>query len=1106
MSNPLIGTRSVFSKTVSVLTSVATLLTLSGTAYLAPLAANAAVPSDYGLTEGNTISASGTNDPDVYIVNALGYKRLFLNPVIFSFYGHLGGFANVKSVSAAARDAFPTSGLFRNCETNDQAVWAVEVNGEDTAVLHHVAMSGSQAVAEDANFFKKVFCINNNEFAWYTKSSVDYTSLSQVPVYSRVPGSTPTPTTSLSVSLASDNPAGNTLVAGQALADLAHFNVSGSGMVTSVTLQRLGISGDTTLENVYLFVNGVRVSDAGSVSAGKVTFTNGTGLFMAPAVVSVRSDILTGTSGQTVGIGMTMINGMGVSATGNLFTIASTPSDLATLSFSAPTGPGSIDPQADVNVWQSIFTVGNKDIWLKRLALREIGSINYGDVRNFRLFVDGTQISTASSLDSNGYVSFVIPSGYKLTTSTHTVKVVADVIGGSSRTFSFSLRGEYDLEVVDSNYNVNINATGTYPATTSSSTVSSATVTVVKASDSPSSDLVKGALDASLAKFTMSGYGESVKIDTFTVMASTSDATFSSLRNVRVLINGQQYGSTANVTTLPSATGRDYTVNYTLQPGTPVTVEIRGDLKNSSGTDLAAGKTVTVSLKAGSSNAQGTVSAALVSVPSSTQAGNAINVVAGSMTLSKLTSYANQTTTVPRSHVKIGEYTLTGNASEAVNVNTLDVSFVQTTSAFAVSDLNNVSVVYGGTSTTPKATVTASTSYSVNFTLAANQTMVVAVYADIASTMTGAFRTSLNVIGTNATSGGSVSTSTISGQTITQGSGSATVSQGNIISAKIAAANTTTDALSAKVEAINDAFTIKTVTYKVSGATAASAISSVMLNGLSQPVTLMASGSYYATFTGLSIPVTAGGATLLTAQLQLGSVGIGAASTAANVALTLTSVKVANSSGTESTKDNDVTGNAIYVHKSFPSVAAVCLSGTAPCTTPTLNVGSSTALSKFTLSANNNSVAVYSITLDLARDAIGTKVASTSADGQFWINGANVTDQGTVSYTGLAGTATTGTVKFTFTNEYTVAVGSPITVEYRPNVTAVSGATASLNATLNVGTTAAATPNTAALASGKLVWSDLSGNPASSTVHSTSTPDWMNDNLIKDSVSQTLAK
>ena len=100
----------------------------------------------------------------------------------------------MKGVSPATRDAFPTSGLFRNCESGAQAVYGLEVTSEDVAVLHWINMSGSQAVSEDANFFAKVFCINNSEQALYPMGS-NYTSLSQVPDYSRYGGgSTPTPT------------------------------------------------------------------------------------------------------------------------------------------------------------------------------------------------------------------------------------------------------------------------------------------------------------------------------------------------------------------------------------------------------------------------------------------------------------------------------------------------------------------------------------------------------------------------------------------------------------------------------------------------------------------------------------------------------------------------------------------------------------------------------------------------------------------------------------------------------------------------------------------------------------------------------------------------
>ncbi|MEK7507189.1 MAG: SH3 domain-containing protein [Patescibacteria group bacterium] len=140
--------------------------------------------SALSLKEGDVISAAGSSDPDVYIVNTWGYKRLFLNPVIFEFYGHLGGFNKVKTTLAPIRDTLVTSGLFRNCETNDEKVYGIETTGEDTGILHWVNTTGAQAVADDSNFFKKVFCINSKEFGWY-KQGAPYSSVNQIPLYTR---------------------------------------------------------------------------------------------------------------------------------------------------------------------------------------------------------------------------------------------------------------------------------------------------------------------------------------------------------------------------------------------------------------------------------------------------------------------------------------------------------------------------------------------------------------------------------------------------------------------------------------------------------------------------------------------------------------------------------------------------------------------------------------------------------------------------------------------------------------------------------------------------------------------------------------------------------
>lgn len=151
--------------------------------FLIPFEEPFSAPDQFGLKEGDVIRSD--TDNDIYIINEHNYKRLFLNPVIFGFYGHLGGFENVKLISREARDSFKTSSLFRNCENNDKKVYALELNGEDEGTLHWVNINGVAAVAEDQDFFKKVFCINSKEFSWYDTDS-PYTSLSQVLDYSFV--------------------------------------------------------------------------------------------------------------------------------------------------------------------------------------------------------------------------------------------------------------------------------------------------------------------------------------------------------------------------------------------------------------------------------------------------------------------------------------------------------------------------------------------------------------------------------------------------------------------------------------------------------------------------------------------------------------------------------------------------------------------------------------------------------------------------------------------------------------------------------------------------------------------------------------------------------
>jgi len=128
-------------------------------------------PEDYGLQEGNLIRAEG--DFDIFIINQYGYKRLFLNPVIFEMYGHLGSWDDVITVTPATRDAFITSSHYRFVDENK--VYHMEIGGEDAGILRWLNMTAN-TFAFQGGKAEAIFTINKSEFDWYPMGA-DKTSL-----------------------------------------------------------------------------------------------------------------------------------------------------------------------------------------------------------------------------------------------------------------------------------------------------------------------------------------------------------------------------------------------------------------------------------------------------------------------------------------------------------------------------------------------------------------------------------------------------------------------------------------------------------------------------------------------------------------------------------------------------------------------------------------------------------------------------------------------------------------------------------------------------------------------------------------------------------------
>ncbi len=946
---------------------------------------------------------------------------------------------------------------------------------------------------------------------------------------------TTTQTGPVTAMLASSNPASGTLVAGQATADLAHFAFSGTGTVTNVVLKRLGVSADTTPSNVYLFDGAMRLTDAASVANnGLVTFNNASGLFSVAGMktIAVKSDIASGGTGQTVGfqlVSFTVSGGTAVNANlaGNVHTIASASLATVTLSGTVTPSGATLNPGAGVTVWQGTFNVATRDVMMKRVAFRNVGSAPASAFANFKLFVNGVQVATATGLDANGYATFdLMSSPVNLVSGARVVRVDADIVSGASRTVNFSLRQAADVDLVDSSFGVNITPalTGTaLPWVGTASTISGSsggTLTIEKDVTSPSTTVVNGGSDVVLGVFKVTAYGEAIKLETIRAAYTGSaniDDDDDSLRNARLLIGGVQYGSTAslNETTDGTLAYTSFTLNYTVMPGTPVLMELRADIYDDAGTnDIVAGTdTVVPVIAVGSSNAQRMDSLGSFNAPGTAVSGNTLTVASTTATLSKNTTYANQTVTLPTTSFKIGSWNLTGSSVEDILLTTLSFDVDEdSTDEFDEGDLTNVYVVVKNGSTVvaqPAPLSTASTgadlNFSVNYTLPKNAVVTIELFANMADDglnmvagVSGgadaidsgdAFGTDLTVTGTALVSGTGITATSAdtAGQTITYGAASVTASAdaSNPV-ASIVYDNQTVTTLAAKFATVTAGYNVTDITVTVTEASAVSAVE------LYDGATLVASrpGATSVSFSGLNWNIPANTNKVLTVKLVLGTVGIGAGNTGATITTAITAFTAVNTStgvsgaGTVSSAN----GSATYVYAATPTITNVTLPES------TLSNGTKT-VAKFSVASNGGTVGWKYFAFTITKVMSGT---DTLASATLWDADTNTQIAGTATFTGSveADNDTAGGLTFVADNEQQISG----TKTYVLKMT-VAGATTSgdyLSVSIAQPLTAYDAPDAYADvltddATATFVWTDQSAS-----AHDATTDDWNHGYLVKN--------
>ncbi|MFZ1075403.1 MAG: peptidoglycan-binding domain-containing protein [Minisyncoccia bacterium] len=946
----------------------------------------------------------------------------------------------------------------------------------------------------------------------------------------------------LKVMLSPTSPNGTVLVQGQGIGDLGDFvftNPSNAPInVTGLSFNRTGVSNDATLANVYLYNAGTRITDSAGVSASAFSFTNPTALFTVPAnssyTVSVRSDIAGSSSGQQLGVQLVSVNSNGTLDGSVSFPISSgyqtiSNAILAGVSFQAnvtPSNGTNISPQTGYPVWQDTVSVTNNPVKFSSLRLTNLGSIDTQYVQSLALYVDGTQVgSTIPSGASQSAITFDLSANpVLLSTSSHIIKVLANITGGASRTLSFSVQRSSDAMFIDSQLGQPVTpgslgnvawsgAVTAGPVTINSVSVGSG-VSVSLDPSSPSQSVAYSASNVKWATFDFLASGENVKVSDLYVYATTTGA--GGLANGKILVNGVQVGSTKSIGTYSSPTDFSLGSSLILPAGQTTLVSIYGDAKDTSNNNLPNGTSVTVTLNAGSSNGQGQSSLNATNVPGAPISSNGVVVSNSQLTATAYSGYGNQTVVPGSNNAKLGAFTLSTGSTEGVTVNTITLSLL----AGAAAELTNLTLkddatgnVLGTVQTTPST----SNSFSVNYDIPVSSTKVVDVYGNVLS---NASVSPIQLTVTTATSGnGDVTGSPVSAsqstlQNITVGTGTLTVTRGagdptsnNVLAGasqvqvgefNFASQNTsyTVQNLAILVpNGVASSVTNVTVSYKdVNGATQ-TATQALAINSANQFAT--------ATFTGLTDYVPANDSSNIDVYVGTPTVASGATSGAKiNVSLdegnTSTAVdntfRAINSAGAAITTPTGGSGltlasnGTFVVRKSIPTFANVATGNSVPST--------GSPLYKFTISADPAGAIEWT---HLRFNVSTTSTTVTNAYLTDDSSGASLLDTGTYAST----TATTITVDLPTNNntlaKYAqVAAGATKTYDLYGTVSGwPTGASLTISLAADTGTAQnnTATGTVAASPTVGFVWSDRSStNPS----HSISSSDWTNGYLLKN--------
>ncbi len=825
----------------------------------------------------------------------------------------------------------------------------------------------------------------------------------------------------VSVMLSNMQPTGQ-LVTSQAAARIADFTFTGNGTITNIELQRIGISTDSTLENVYLYDGNVRLTDAASVvTGGFIRFNAGSGLFTVNGTrtVTVRADLSSTAGGNSVGVKVNSVTALGSSAAtftnvmGNILTVASGVTT-ATVNFNLmDTTARTVDAgTTNFNVWSATANVGTRDVYLKAATFKFVGSAPIDSVANLSLFVDGAKVAGPAMVNASNNNKVVFDLGsmpYLIRTGSHTIDVRGDIVKGSFRTMTFSVENVADLMFEDrdlTGVNVSAKVAG-LKLTNGNSAYGQITVnkgsTVVNVDPSfVANKVTGGATNMTISSFTMRAFGEDVKVNELRVTPSLSGALpyDGGLQNVGIYLNGGQIGSSQNW----SVGALNYTLGSSLiiPAGQTITLSVKADIKNATSSTSYTAGTVGASIGGSANNAQGLSSSELFTT--TTVTGNSLTISSGAGNFARTSGFTDKTTAPNTTAVKIGSFTLQADSAEDTVVNgaTINLTFATSTA----SNYSNLTLKVGNqTLGTPIGNVTASNVISFSdVVVPMNSTRTFDVFADVGGVNAGAVTQNLSLSTRGPVSG---TTATLVATGVTTTSVTATLADATRVSSSAVAqyvvGSSNMVIATFKLRTATGDAVVRELRYTLTGT---DAIESVTVNGV---VANFVAG--VAKVTGISIPVSTTGTDV---AVSVKYAGFKNATTNGSLTAGINAVSVAQSyieatsgNGAVISNSNSVSSNTMKLNASKPTVSGMNGSGT-------LSAGTM-KLGEFTVTADANGGIAFATT---------SLVTSWSTGGTTTVAGAHIRENGNTTALTNTVSVTSGTAySLVFTAPYTLSAG-----------------------------------------------------------------------------------